>query len=170
MLTLFNAITVPKQMAVADYTGFATFNEYNARGGMSSSLACVQNGTSHEKMEVLRKRTVLVLEAAVLLTAIQRKNTQIKRLKLDMQGFELMVLKNILPLLHDSDLVVHILADCFYPNKDTLQIYAIDNSCEKIIALLQGAGYATKDTPSTKEYGDITAYKKGLAADFESMW
>jgi hypothetical protein len=55
-------------MAVANYTGFATFNEYNPREGTgrSSSLAYVQNGTSHECFEVLSKHTVLVMEAAVL--------------------------------------------------------------------------------------------------------
>jgi FkbM family methyltransferase len=159
-------------MAVANYTGFATFNEYNPREGTgrSSSLAHVQPGTSHERFEVLSKRTVLVLEAAVLLSAIQRKNTQIHRLKLDMQGFELSVLTNVLPLLRDSDLVVHVMAECFYPNKDGLQIYTIDNSCEKIAALLKNAGYVTKDRGGTKEYSDVVGYKMGLAADFELKW
>jgi hypothetical protein len=161
-------------MAVADYTGFATFNEYNPNKGIgvSSSLAHVQLGSSHGKFQVLSKRTVLVMEAAVLLSAIQRKSTKIHMLKLDMQGFELTVLKNILPLLRDSDLVAHIMAECFYPNEKGLQIYTIDNSCEKIASLLQDAGYVTKDDGSDgqAEYSDVIAYKKGSANDFELVW
>lgn len=161
-------------MAVANYTGFATFNEYNPREGTgrSSSLAHVQPGTSHERFEVLSKRTVLVMEAAVLLLAIASKNTTVHRLKLDMQGFELTVLKNIAPLLSgDSNLVVHVMAECFYPDENGLQIYTIDNSCEKIADLLTDAGYVTKDRgSSSKDYSDVVAYKKGMASDFESKW
>jgi hypothetical protein len=162
-------------MAVANYTGFATFNEYNPREGTgrSSSLAHVQPGTSHERFEVLSKRTVLVMEAAVLLSAIASKNTTVHRLKLDMQGFELTVLKNIASLLSgdDSNLVIHVMAECFYPDENGLQIYTIDNSCEKIAALLTDAGYVTKDRgSSSKEYSDVVAYKKGMATDFESKW
>lgn len=161
-------------MAVANFTGFATFNEYNPREGTgrSSSLAHVQPGTSHARFEVLSKRTVLVMEATVLLSAIASKNTTVHRLKLDMQGFELTVLKNIAPLLSgDSNLVVHVMAECFYPDENGLQIYTIDNSCEKIADLLTDAGYVTKDRgSSSKDYSDVVAYKKGMATAFESKW
>jgi hypothetical protein len=90
-----------------------------------------------------------------------------------MQGFELTVLKNLQTLLSgdDSNLVIHVMAECFYPDENGLQIYTIDNSCEKVAALLTDAGYVTKDRgSSSKEYSDVVAYKKGMATDFESKW
>ncbi|KAL3774294.1 hypothetical protein ACHAW5_006969 [Stephanodiscus triporus] len=152
--------------AVSNYTGFATFNEYNERKGVSSSLSEVAVGTSHEKFTILSKRTVLVLEAVVLFTAIHRANTQIHRLKLDMQGHELTTLKNIKSLLRESNLVVHVKSECFCPNENGLQIYQIDNSCENISVVLQDAGYATKWKCSAKEWSDVIAYKKGVGTDF----
>ena len=56
--------------AVSNCTGFATFYEYNEMSGVSSSLANAATGTSHEQLPVISKRTVLVLEAAVLFKAI----------------------------------------------------------------------------------------------------
>ena len=106
--------------AVSDYTGFATFNEYNGNG-VSSSLAHVQSGTSHGVFDILSKRTVLVLEANILFTAIHRKSTQIHRLKLDLQGYELTVLRNIQTILRDTKLVVHVMAECFNPNEAGLR-------------------------------------------------
>ena len=154
--------------AVSDYTGFATFNEYNGNG-VSSSLAHVQSGTSHGVFDIVSKRTVLVLEANILFTAIHRKSTQIHRLKLDLQGYELTVLRNIQTILRDTKLVVHVMAECFNPNEAGLQIYELDNSCEKISTLLEDVGYVTK-TAAGAEYGDVIAYKVGEATDFESQW
>jgi FkbM family methyltransferase len=155
--------------AVSNYTGFATFNEYNERNGESSSLSEVAVGTSHEKFPILSKRTVLVLEAVVLFTAIHRANTHIHRLKLDMQGHELTTLKNIKSLLRVSNLVVHVKSECFCPNKNGLQIYQIDNSCENMSVVLQDAGYATKWECSASEWSDVIAYKKGVGTDFLSV-
>ena len=109
------------------------------------------------------------MEAAVLLLAIASKNTTVHRLKLDMQGFEVIVLENIAPLLSgDSNLVVHVMAECFYPDENGYTIY---NSCEKIADLLTDAGYVTKDRGSSlKDYSNVVAYKKGMATDFESNW
>ena len=157
-------------LAVSNFTGFATFNEYNKQGGVSSSLALVQPGSSHGNFPLLSKRTVLVLEADILFTAIHRKNTQIHRLKLDLQGYELTVLRNSQTLLRDTELVVHIMAECFYPNKDGLQIYQVDNSCDEISAVLQTAGYVTYFKNNTRNGGDVIAYKKGVAENFESKW
>jgi len=154
--------------AVSNYTGFATFNEYN-RKGVSSSLAHVQSGTSHGGFDIVSKRTVLVLEATILFTAIHRKGTQIHRLKLDLQGYELSVLRNIQTMLRDTELIVHIMAECFNPNEAGLQIYEVDNSCEKISRLLEDVGYVTK-TATGAEWGDVIAYKVGVAKDFESQW
>jgi len=156
--------------ALSNFTGFATFNEYNNWSSVSSSLARVQPGTSHERFPVLSKRTVLVLEADILFTAIHRKNTQIHRLKLDLQGYELTVLRNVQTLLRDTEVVVHIMAECFFPNKAGVQIYQVDNSCDKISAVLQTAGYKTRINKQTPEHGDVFAYKNGLAENFEVEW
>jgi len=129
--------------AVANYTGFTTFYEYN-RAGVSSSLSKVSAGTSHERFQVKSKRTVLVLEARILFEAIRQKKSSIYRLKMDMQGYELSTLKNLFPLLQERNFVTHIFAECFKPNKDDVQIYQVDNSCESIASLLQTAGYETE--------------------------
>jgi FkbM family methyltransferase len=154
--------------AVSNYTGFATFYEYNQGTGVSSSLSKVGEGTTHENFPILSKRTVLVLEAMLLFSAIHEKQSTIHRLKLDMQGHELSTLRNIQGLLRDTNLVTHIMAECFCPNQDGKQIYEVDNSCEKISDVLQGAGYNTKwsNCPMGAEWGDIQAYKKGSAYDF----
>jgi hypothetical protein len=68
------------------------------------------------------KRTVLVLEAHILFTATHSKSSQIFRLKLDLQGYELTVLWNIQTMLRDTELVVHVMAECFNPNEAGLQI------------------------------------------------
>ncbi len=151
--------------AVSNFTGFATFNEYNTMGGVSSSLANVAPGTSHGDFPILSKRTVLVLEATVLFKAILRKNTKIQRLKLDLQGFELTVLRNIQSLLRDLNFVVHVKAECFCPNKSGLQIYQVENACGKIAEVLQEAGYETQ-WGCRGEWSDVIAYKKGMAIDF----
>jgi hypothetical protein len=151
--------------AVSDYTGFATFYEYNQKG-VSSSLSQVAAGTSHQKFPVRSKRTVLVLEAMLLFSAIQKKQSTIHRLKLDMQGHELTTLQNIQGLLRDTNLVTHIMSECFCPNPNGLQIYQVDNSCKTISEVLQGAGYATKWGCPNNEWGDVYAYKKGVATDF----
>ena len=152
--------------AVSNYTGFATFNEYNHYGGQSSSLANVAPGTSHEKFPVLSKRTVLVLEAAVFFKAILLKNTKIHRLKLDIQGFELTLLRNIQSLLRDSKFVVHVKAECFCPNKNGLQFYQVDNACEKTSTVLKDAGYEIQWDCQGRGWSDVIAYKKGMATDF----
>ena len=155
--------------AVSNYTGFATFNEYNEHGGVSSSLSAVAAGTNHGSFQILSKRTVLVLEATVLFTAIRRKNTQIYRLKLDMQGNDLTTLQNVQSLLRDTDLVVHVMAECFCPKGNGVQIYQIDNACEKVSAVLQDAGYETKvESCGGIAMRDVFAYKKGVATDFLS--
>jgi FkbM family methyltransferase len=154
--------------AVSNYTGFATFYEYNkAFTGQSSSLSEVAKGTSHEKFPVLSKRTVLVIEAMVLFSAIHKKQSTIHILKLDMQGHELLALRNVQDLLRDTNLVTHIMAECFCPNKNGKQIYDVDNSCEKIADVLHDAGYDTKwSSCDNREWGDIIAYKKDVATDF----
>ena len=152
--------------AVSNFTGFATFNEYNRNQGVSSSLAEVSPGTSHANFPILSKRTVLVLEAAVLFKAILLKNTKVYRLKLDLQGFELTVLRNIQSLLRDSNFVVHIKAECFCPKGDGVQIYQVDNACDTIAEVLQDAGYETMGGCSRGEWSDVIGYKKGMATDF----
>ena len=116
--------------AVSDYTGFATFNEYNT--GISSSLSTVAKGTSHGEFPIVSKRTVLVLEAMLLFSAIHEKQTTIHRLKMDMQGHELGAFRNIQGPLRDTNLVTHIKAECFCANENGKQIYNVDNSCDKI--------------------------------------
>jgi hypothetical protein len=61
------------------------------------------------------------------------------------------------------------MAECFNPNEAGLQIYEVDNSCEKISRLLKDVGYVTK-TVTGAEWGDVIAYKVGVAKDFESQW
>ena len=156
--------------AVSNFTGFATFNEYNNLKGVSSSLARVQPGSSHGNFPLLSKRTVLVLEANILFAAIHRKHTQIHRLKLDMQGYELTALRNIQTLLRDTNLIVHVMAECFTPNEAGLQIYQVDNSCDEISTVLQTAGYVTQIKNSNREWGDVVAYKMGEAVNFETEW
>ncbi len=155
--------------AVSNYSGFATFNEYNGNG-VSSALAHVQGGTSHGGLDIVSKRTVLVLEAHILFTAIHSKSTQIFRLKLDLQGYELTVLWDIQIMLRDTELVVHVMAECFNPNEAGLQIYEVDNSCKKISTLLKDVGYVTKILGACAEWGDVIAYKVGVATHFESQW
>jgi len=60
---------------------------------VSSSLSEVAKGTSHERFKVISKRTVLVLEARILFKAIFDRGAIIHRLKLDLQGNELKVLR-----------------------------------------------------------------------------
>jgi hypothetical protein len=62
------------------------------------------------------------------------------------------------------------MAECFNPNEAGLQIYEVDNSCEKISTLLEDVGYVTKTSAQSAEYGDVIAYKVGVATDFESQW
>lgn len=152
--------------AVSDYTGFSVFREYNHQDGVSSSLSEVTPGTSHQGLGVLSKRTVLVLEAMVLFSSIREKNSTIHRLKLDMQGHELKTLSNIKCLLNSTNLVSHIMAECFLPSQEGRQIYQIDNSCEKISQVLQEIGYETKLSKENEEFGDVRAYKKAVASDF----
>ena len=53
------------------------------------------------------------------------------------------VLWNIQTLLRDTEIVVHVMAECFAPNKAGLKIYQVENSCDEISAVLQTAGYET---------------------------
>jgi hypothetical protein len=46
----------------------------------------------------------------------------------------------------------------------------MDNSCEKISTLLKDVGYVTKILGACAEWGDVIAYKVGVATDFESQW
>ena len=155
--------------AVSNYTGFSTFHEYNAEG-MSSSLSKVTQGTSHESLKLKSKRTVLVLEAMVLFTAIHEKKSTIHRLKMDMQGYELAALSNIKVLLKDTNLVTHIMAECHCPDKEGRQVYQVENSCVKVSELLQEAGYETKWECDQVEWSDCFAYKRGVATDFLPNW
>jgi hypothetical protein len=83
-----------------------------------------------------------------------------------MQGYELSTLKNLLPLLKEEKFVTHILAECFKPSKDGVQIYQVDNDCNSISTLLQTAGYETKVGRGNSEWSDVAAYKKGMASTF----
>ncbi|KAL9178453.1 hypothetical protein ACHAXT_003783 [Thalassiosira profunda] len=157
--------------AVSNQTShFTSFLEYN-RGGVSSSLSKVSAGTSHAGFQVKSKRTVLVLEANVLFSAIDNRNTTIHRLKMDMQGWELSSLRNFHGLLKKSNFVAHIMMECFC-EKNGKQIYEVDNSCEKIDRLLKEAEYETKGGCGGSEWSDVIGYKKGLGLTFldDSAW
>jgi FkbM family methyltransferase len=154
-------------IAVSDFTGFTSFKEYNG-DGVSSSLSEVAKGTSHGTFEVISKRTVLVLEAQILFRAIFDRGTTIRRLKLDLQGNELKVLRNIKAFLQHKK-IHHIMAECFCPI-DGRQIYMIDNDCEKIAAVLQDSGFVAKyDCTPPSEVSDVIAYKPP-ANDFWTIW
>lgn len=145
-------------MAVSNFTGFATFREYNERKGLSSSLARVSTGSSHERFDVISKRTVLVLEASVLFDQIFSRGNVIHRLKIDVQGYELTVLQNIMPLLREKE-IHHVKAECDCI-KNGKQLYEIDNSCAKVSSLLQVAGFKIKyDCASGLEQSDVYGYK-----------
>jgi hypothetical protein len=155
-------------IAVSNFTGLSSFREFNNRG-LSSSLANVAKGTSHERFKVIRMRQVFVLEGLVLFGELLRTN-RIKRVKLDMQGFELSLLRNIRPLLK-SHPFEHIKAECFCP-KNGKQIYAVDNSCAKIDALLSGEGYVTeqerwKTECAEKEWSDVLARAPTQSESFD---
>jgi len=147
-------------LAVANYTGVSTFKRYNSVG-VSSSLVSVSEHTSHAGLrDQATMQTVMVVEALPLLRGLLNNNIAIQRLKLDMQGFDYTVLRNLEPLLSESPARIHnIMAECFYPNKAGNQIYEIDNSCEKIKQYLESLGYTTRDTPAIVEWGDVFAYK-----------
>jgi hypothetical protein len=154
-------------LAISNFTGFASFKEYNDRG-LSSSLAQVADGTSHERFQILSQRTVLVLEARLFFGAIWERCGEIIRLKLDMQGYELTTLMNIQHLLH-KNFIHNIKAECFCPI-DNKQIYRVHNDCHDLDALLQGAGYTTKfDCTPPLDSTDIYAYKSP-AVDFSGVW
>lgn len=155
--------------AVSDYTRFSTFYEYDSQGS-SSSLSQVTAGTTHGRFSVKHKRTVLVLEASVLFSAIYNRNTTIQRLKMDMQGHELASISNFQGLLKKKNFISHIMAECFCP-KGGKQIYQVDNSCEKIAKVLQEADYETKQggCAGIAEWSDVVAYKKGLGLNFLHM-
>ena len=107
------------------------------------------------------------MEGMLLFSAIHSKGSSIHRLKLDMQGHELTLFNNIAGLLGDTNLVTHIMAECFCPNPNSgNQIYQVDNSCDAISQLLRGAGYETRWACPNREWGDVYAYKKGIATDF----
>jgi len=152
-------------------THFTTFFEYNNNNGVSSSLSRVSAGTSHAIFEVKSKRTVLVVEANVLFSAIYYQNTSIHRLKLDMQGWELSTLRNIFLLLKKPKFISHIMAECFCERNGT-QIYQVDNSCEKIDQLLKESDYETKGGCGRGEWSDVVGYKKGMGLNFlgDSLW
>jgi len=154
-------------MAISDFTGFASFKEYNDRG-LSSSLAEVSEGTSHERFQIVSQRTVLVLEARRFFGAIRERGGEIIRLKLDMQGYELTTLLNIKHLLRQN-FIRHIKAECFCPIEDK-QIYQVNNDCRDVAALLQGTGYTTKfDCSPPLDSTDVYAYKSP-AVDFCGEW
>eukprot|EP00578_Thalassiosira_sp_NH16_P023566 CAMPEP_0181103446 /NCGR_PEP_ID=MMETSP1071-20121207/14870_1 /TAXON_ID=35127 /ORGANISM="Thalassiosira sp., Strain NH16" /LENGTH=593 /DNA_ID=CAMNT_0023186521 /DNA_START=111 /DNA_END=1892 /DNA_ORIENTATION=+ len=145
-------------------THFSTFLEYND-AGVSSSLSKVSSGTSHAGFQVKSKKTVLVLEANVLFSAIDNRNTTIHRLKMDMQGWELSSLRNFFGLLKRPRFVAHIMAECFC-ERNGKQIYDVDNSCEKIDQLLKEADYETKGGCESGEWSDVIGYKKGMGLEF----
>lgn len=148
-------------MALAIYTGFATFNHYNNNNsGVSSSLAKVSSNTSHERFgSESRHSNVVVMDALLFFQSLISKNVFVDALKLDLQGFELSVLRRIEPILSQMPAKInHIFAECFFPNEGR-QIYQTNNSCTAIAKLLQTHGYTTKVISSTKEYGDVEAFK-----------
>lgn len=156
-------------MAISNYSGFATFREYNTNG-VSSSLSKVTSGTSHEHFSVVALRTVLVLEARVFFGALFQRNLTIERLKFDTQGNELTILRNMQDLLRTGR-IRHIHAECFCPEQSTgKQIYEIDNSCYKVAELLIKSGYRAKfGDCSVLEYSDVDAYKYP-AMEYISDW
>jgi len=148
-------------LAVADYSGTAEFKIYNDQG-VSSSLTSVTNGTSTERFKHEEVRQpVFVVQALPLLREALSNNIAIDRLKLDMQGHEFQVLKNIRPILAEAGpaKVRHIMAECFFPNGAGKQIYDIENSCDSVSQLLQSVGYTTKVGKTTAEWGDVHAYR-----------
>lgn len=156
-------------MAVSNYSGFATFREYNTNG-LSSSLNKVTVGTSHERFQVISLRTVLVLEARVFFKALFERNLAIERLKLDTQGNELTILRNVEDLLRTGR-IRHIHAECFCTHPSTgKQIYQIDNSCELVAELLIKSGYHAKFGDCTiLDFSDVVAYKYP-ASGYISDW
>ena len=145
--------------AVSNYTGYATFRRYNKKKGVSSSLAPTTGGTSHGKFRVLGNTTVIVLEAAVLLGTLVAKQNRVNKLKLDMQGFDLTALRNLNRILRMPDQILHLKAECFYPNDHGKQIYQVDNSCKTMETYLQSLGYIAVAQPVGREWGDVVAYK-----------
>jgi len=161
--------------AVANYSGTAELKIYNGKKkGVSASLSSVSKGTSHEGFASnVVLQPVFVMRALPIISEVISKNVAIERLKLDMQGHDLSVLRDIYPILAEEGLakVHHIKAECFYPNSAGKQIYEVDNSCQSAVQYLQSLGYTAKLERSTDEWGDVYAYK-APATDYlpESAW
>jgi hypothetical protein len=132
-------------IAVSNYSGFASFKEYNT-DGLSSSLVVVSKGTSHGNFKVVRERQIFVLEGRILFEELVKTNKIIK-VKLDMQGFDLSLLINLGNLLKK---IKYIQAECFCIN-----IYNVDNSCRKMDELLTYHGFNVNTKHWREECGKL---------------
>ena len=126
--------------AVSNHTGSATFLHYGGGKGASSSLASTATGTSHGRIRIREKNTVIVLEAAQVIGGLLTNHNSIFKLKTDMQGYDLTALRNLREILSMPNQMVHLKSECFIPNAQGKQIYQIDNACEEMRIYLETLG------------------------------
>lgn len=165
-------------LALSNVTGFAAFMEYSKQG-VSSSLVAVAPNSSHGEFPLITRRTVLVMEGLSFFHMLLngRERLVIECLKLDMQGFELTLLRNILPLLahHKQFEFQNIFMECNCPGT---AIYLVKNECHDMAVLLQLAGFTVRDTYLTYcaqkklvyEWTDLQAYKSPSTGFQHCAW
>ncbi len=127
-------------MALSNTTGFQTFYELSANG-VSSSLAHVKPNSSHGAYKTTSRRTTLVMDgiAFFLMLLDTRPLLTIECLKLDMQGFELTLLRHMAPLLTDARFDFrNVYAECTCPGRP---IYEVENDCSDLDAIFTRAGF-----------------------------
>lgn len=152
-------------MALSNYTGFATFQEI-FKGGVSSSLAPVMPGSSHGNYKTISRRTVQVMDGISFFQMLRqgRPLLEVECIKLDMQGLELTLIRNLAPLLTDPHFVFyHFRIECSCPGRP---IYQMDNDCTEIDSIFVLAGYTVSQDYVTycasrpkNEWTDLRAWK-----------
>lgn len=163
-------------MAISNVTTFAAFIEFH-NDGVASSLAELKSAAN---IKAISRRNVFVMDgvAFFLLLLNDRPHLTVECLKLDMQGFELTLLRHMEPLLTDARFTFNnIFAECMCPNRPLYK--NVENGCDHIAALLTHAGYIVAPDHVTHcsmkpkpphEWSDVRAWKARGTGEGDCEW